>query len=123
MPKGLGGGVYRNGGTGGTPESALRVSHGKGFQDGALVGVLTAEPIDRVLDYKAPEGGVSTGDFVTVPLGPRKVVGVVWGPGEGSFDPAKIRRISGVLDAPPMRPEMREFLNRASDYTLTPLSM
>ncbi|MHA3980079.1 primosomal protein N' [Halovulum sp. GXIMD14794] len=99
------------------------MSHGRGFPEGALVGVLTAEPIDRVLDYKAPEGGVSTGDFVVVPLGPRKVVGVVWGPGEGSFDPAKIRRVAGVLDVPPMRPEMREFLARASDYTLTPLSM
>ena len=62
------------------------------YQAGELVGVLTTEPLGRVLDYKAPEGGCGDGDFVEVPLGPRRVIGVVWGPGEGKFDPARIRR-------------------------------
>ena len=92
------------------------------FQAGALVGVLTTQPLDRVLDYKAPEGGCSTGDFVEVPLGPRKVLGVVWGPGKGDYDISKIRAISRVLDTPPMRDEMRQFLMRAAEYTLTPMS-
>jgi hypothetical protein len=51
------------------------------FDEGALIGVLTAEPLDRMLDYKAPEGGCHLGAFVEVPLGPRKVIGVVWGAG------------------------------------------
>jgi primosomal protein N' (replication factor Y) (superfamily II helicase) len=89
---------------------------------GELVAVLTTEPLGRFLDYKAPEGGCGDGDFVEVPLGPRRVIGVVWGKGEGSFDPAKIRPINRVLDAPPMRAEMRSFLGRAADYTLTPLA-
>jgi|GEM_PF-3112559 len=93
------------------------------FAQGALVAVLTAEPLNRFLDYKAPEGGLTTGAFVVVPLGPRRVLGVVWGPGEGSFDPAKIRTVVSVLDVPPMRAEMQEFLQRAADYTLTPMSM
>ena len=75
-----------------------------------------------LLDYRAPEGGCGTGDFVEVPLGPRKVIGVVWGKGEGKFDPARIRPITRVLDAPPMRAELRSFLARAADYTLTPLA-
>jgi hypothetical protein len=45
------------------------------FDEGALIGVLTAEPLDRMLDYKAPEGGCHLGAFIEVPLGPRKVIG------------------------------------------------
>ena len=91
------------------------------FQTGETVGVLTTEPLGRVLDYKAPGGGCGTGDFVEVPLGPRRVLGVVWGPGDGKWDPAKVRPVNRVLDASPMREELRAFLSRAADYTLTPL--
>ena len=91
------------------------------FGEGERVGVLTTEPLGRVLDYRAPEGGCGMGDFVEVPLGPRRVLGVVWGPGEGSFDMAKLRPVGRVLDARPMRAELRAFLTRAADYTLTPL--
>ena len=92
------------------------------YEAGELVGVLTTEPLGRILDYKAPEGGCGDGDFVEVPLGPRKVIGVVWGKGEGKFDPARIRAIYRVLDAAPMRAELRSFLSRAAEYTLTPMA-
>ncbi len=92
------------------------------FDQGDLVAVLTAQPIDRFLDYKAPEGGCHLGAFVEVPLGPRKVLGVVWGPGAGDFDYAKVRSVIRVLDVAPMRDEMQQFLTRAADYTLTPMS-
>ena len=92
------------------------------FTEGTLVGVLTAEPLDRVLDYRAPEGGCEIGAFVEVPLGPRRVIGVVWGRGQGGYDPTKIRKIANVVDVAPMRPEMRQFLERAAQYTFTPLS-
>ena len=92
------------------------------FYEGDLVAVLTAQPIDRFLDYKAPESGCHLGAFVEVPLGPRKVLGVVWGKGAGDFDYAKVRSVMRVLDVAPMREEMREFLTRAADYTLTPMS-
>ena len=91
------------------------------FASGDLVGVLTTQPLDRVLDYRAPEGGCSLGQFVEVPLGPRKVLGVVWGPGEGGYDPAKVRPIIRALDAVPMGEGMRAFLTRAAEYTLTPM--
>lgn len=92
------------------------------FARGAPVAVLTAEGLDRFLDYRAPEGGVSPGDFVAVPLGPRRVLGVVWGPGLGGFPAEKLRDIAHRLEVTPMRAEMREFLTRAADYTLTPLT-
>ena len=92
------------------------------FNEGDLVGVLTAQPIDRVLDYKAPEGGVMLGAFVEVPLGPRKVLGVVWSKGAGDFDYSKVRSVIRVLDVAPMRDEMHAFLSRVAQYTLTPMS-
>jgi primosomal protein N' (replication factor Y) len=92
------------------------------FPHGALIAVLTTQPLDRVLDYRAPEGGCHIGAFVEVPLGPRRVLGVVWGPGRGDFDLAKVRHAWRVLDVAPMREEMQEFLTRAADYTMTPLS-
>ncbi len=91
------------------------------FDQGELVAVLTTQPLDRTLDYKAPEGGCFLGAFVEVPLGPRKVLGVVWGAGRGDFDRSKIRSVIRVLDVAPMREEMRLFLQRAADYTLTPM--
>lgn len=91
------------------------------FDEGALVGVLTTQPLGRALDYKAPEGGCHLGAFVEVPLGPRKVIGCVWGPGQGDYDYAKIRSVIRVLDAAPMRLEMRDFLQKAAAYTLTPM--
>jgi len=92
------------------------------FHEGDLVGVLTTQPLDRVLDYKAPEGGCHLGAFVEVPLGPRKVLGVVWGKGAGDFDYNKVRSVVRVLDVAPMADEMQQFLQKAADYTLTPMS-
>ncbi|WP_271974739.1 primosomal protein N' [Falsirhodobacter sp. 20TX0035] len=91
------------------------------FAEGDLVGVLTTEPLGRPLDYKAPAGGCTAGDLVEVPLGPRRVLGCVWGKGEGNFDIHRVRPVTRVLDAAPLRDEMRTFLQRAADYTLTPL--
>lgn len=113
---GLGRGLPQRAGKGKAARVADRV-----YRAGDLVGVLTTEPLGRVLDYRALPGGCGDGDFVEVPLGPRRVLGVVWGPGEGRFDPTKVREVGRVLDAAPMRAELRAFLGRAADYTLTPL--
>ncbi len=99
------------------------MSNNSFFSAGTAVAVLTTEPLGRLLDYRAPENGVNLGAFVKVPLGPRQVLAVVWAAGQGGFDPAKMRRITAVLDVPPMRDEMVEFMTRAADYTVTPLSM
>ena len=93
------------------------------FAPGALLAVLTTQPLGRTLDYRAPEGGCAAGDFLEVPLGPRRVLGVAWGAAAGDYDPAKIKPASRVLDVPPMRAEMRQFLTRVADYTLTDMSM
>ena len=94
----------------------------KSFVHNELVSVLTTQPINRFLDYKVPFGGLIQGSFVEVPLGPRKVIGVVWGPGQGGYDPKKIRSISNILEIAPMHLEMQEFLTRVGRYTLTSLN-
>ncbi|MDO5371151.1 primosomal protein N' [Paracoccus sp. (in: a-proteobacteria)] len=90
------------------------------FPQGARIGVLTTEPVG-LLDYLSPEGGVLLGQLVVVPLGPRRVLGVVWGKGMGDFDAAKLRPIARLVDAAPFGEGMLEFIGRAADYTLTPL--
>jgi len=100
----------------------IKHASSQNFTDGELVSVLTTQPIDRLLDYKAPKEGVKLGSFVEVPLGPRKVIGVVWCEGKGDFDKNKIRTISNRLDVPEMQPKMMEFLSRAGQYTLTPMN-
>jgi primosomal protein N' (replication factor Y) len=84
------------------------------------VAVLTTEPVG-VLDYRAPEGGAAPGDFVECPLGPRRVAGVVWGPGVSDLPAERLRPVLRRLDAPPLGAELRTFLARAAAYTLTPL--
>ena len=96
-------------------------THDTFFPAGHAVAVLTTQPLGRTLDYRAPEGGCHSGAFVEVPLGPRRVLGVVWGPAAGDYDPDKLRHVYRVLDVAPMREEMREFLSRVAAYTLTPM--
>ena len=93
------------------------------FKESDLVAVLTSQPLDQMLDYKAPLGGCWQGAFVEVPLGPRKILGVVWGAGKGDFDYSRVRSVMRVLDVAPMQPSMQEFLRRVSDYTLSPMPM
>ena len=90
------------------------------FPQGARIGVLTTEPVG-LLDSLSPEGGVLLGQLVVVPLGPRRVLGVVWGKGTGDFDAAKLRPVARLVDAAPFGEGMLEFIGRAADYTLTPL--
>ncbi|MBT4567992.1 MAG: primosomal protein N' [Marinovum sp.] len=105
-----------------TPNAEQSVQQAAFFQQDDLISVITTQPIERALDYRAPEGGCFDGAYVEVPLGPRKVLGVVWGAGQGGYDAAKIRPVLRVLDVAPMTPEMKLFLQRAADYTVTPFS-
>jgi primosomal protein N' (replication factor Y) (superfamily II helicase) len=89
---------------------------------GARVAVVTDGGLDRMLDYVAPPDGVVTGALVEVPLGPRRVLGCVWGEAEGGIDAARLRPVTRVLPVPPLRPALRAFLARAAEYTMTPLT-
>ena len=93
------------------------------YNENERIAVVTTEPFARFLDYLAPEGGCKIGSFLILPLGKRKVMGVVWGPGDGHYDLSKLRNAISVIDAPPMSFSMRKFLEAVSDYTITPLNL
>lgn len=75
------------------------------------------------LDYKLPAGiEAGPGSIVVVPLGPRKITGVVWD--ETVFpadpvDPKKLRAVYEVLDVPPLSDGLRALINWTADYYIT----
>ncbi|MEO1562984.1 MAG: primosomal protein N' [Pseudomonadota bacterium] len=93
----------------------------RNYPGGTPLSVLTTQPLDGPLDYLAPEGGAALGAFVKVPLGPRQVLGVIWGEAQGDYPVEKLRPITAVVDVPPMRADMQDFLMKTGAYTLTPL--
>ncbi|MBU2090516.1 MAG: primosomal protein N', partial [Alphaproteobacteria bacterium] len=92
--------------------------------DGAThdrVTVLLPLPVGEGYDYRVPADlALEEGDFVTVPLGRRSVIGVVWGLG-GSSDIAetRLKDVIARLDAPPMSAVLRRFVAWVAAYTLT----
>jgi primosomal protein N' (replication factor Y) (superfamily II helicase) len=86
------------------------------------VRVLLPLPLPAPLDYRLPTGAPPpAGSFVRVELGPRRVVGVVWDAGSDEELPAaRLKPLIEVLPAPPLRPELRRFIERVAAYTLAP---
>ena len=88
----------------------------------AVVNVLIPLAVPKLFAYRVPpDMSVSAGDFVRVPFGARRVSGVVW-----ETDPdlgpaaAKLKDIFAKHDAPPLRPEMRQFIDWVAAYVMAP---
>lgn len=80
------------------------------------------------LDYRVPEGmGAPFGSIVMVPLGPRKVPGVVWEPESfpsEEIDFKKLRPLLEVREVPPLRAPLRRLIEwTASYYFASPASV
>jgi primosomal protein N' (replication factor Y) len=84
------------------------------------VDVLVPLALDQAYSYRVPAGvTLAPGDFVSVPLGPNEYAGVVWG--EGTAEPRlhnRLKEISGKLDLPPLKDELRSFVDWMANYTL-----
>jgi primosomal protein N' (replication factor Y) len=78
--------------------------------------------LPAALDYLAPaEGSLpEPGSFVRVPLGPRRVVGVVWDRAGGDLPAGDLKPIVELLPVPALRPELRRFVERVAAYTMSP---
>ncbi len=90
------------------------------------VSVLLPIPADRPYSYAVPEAmNLVPGDFVQVPLGPRKVAAVVWEPtdDDNPVDPAKLRLVEQRFDCPPLTRAMRDFVDWVAHYTVSPAGM
>ena len=85
------------------------------------VGVLLPLPLTGPYDYQAPPGmDLRLGDYVEVPLGPRRVAGVVWTAGTGHLEYTRLRPVGRRFDLPPMGATTRRFIDWVASYTLSP---
>ncbi|MEZ5890540.1 MAG: primosomal protein N' [Xanthobacteraceae bacterium] len=91
-----------------------------------IFDVLVPVALDHPYSYRAADGvALAPGDLVTVPLGPRDYAGVVWAE-QGAPDRRldnRLKDITGRLDIPPLRDELRRFIDWVADYTLSPRGM
>ena len=91
-----------------------------------FVDVLVPVALDHTYSYRVPSGlELKPGDIVAVPLGAREVVGVVWAD-DVTIRPGLHNRMKDVelkLDYPPVKPELRKFVDWVSEYTLSPRGM
>ncbi len=101
--------------------------------------VLLPLPVETPFDYAIPDnlsiqtshpdarhnlGDLKTGDWVSVPFGPRKVHGVVWtltGDEDNPLPFSKLKPLTSKLDAPPLSSDMIHFVEWVANYTLFPM--
>jgi primosomal protein N' (replication factor Y) len=91
-----------------------------------FVDVLVPVALDHPYSYRVPENlALAPGDLVAVPLGAREALGVVWAD-DVAIRPGLHNRMKDVeakLDYPPLKPELRRFVDWVSAYTLSPRGM
>ncbi len=91
------------------------------FAAGAAVAVLLPLPLAGAYDYRVPHRlSLVEGVFVQVPLGRRRVAGVVWGAAEGGLPAARLKEVEARLEAPPLPAVSRRFVEWVAAYTLAP---
>ncbi|BBK34153.1 primosomal protein N' [Allostella humosa] len=85
------------------------------------MAVLLPLPLAGAYDYAVPDGlVVGPGDYVMVPLGGARHVGIVWGPATGEVAAARLKPIERRYDVPPMPDVHRRFVERVAAYTVSP---
>ncbi|MCJ9427890.1 primosomal protein N' [Kordiimonas marina] len=88
------------------------------------VSVLLPLPLGGALDYRVPDhlaGLLVPGMLVEVPLSGRTATGVVWdGKSTGKRLPIqKLKPVEALVDAPPLREDLRRFVDWVAAYTLS----
>jgi primosomal protein N' (replication factor Y) len=92
-----------------------------------IVDVLVPVALDQTYSYRVPEGlALAPGDVVTVPLGARgETIGVVWAENDNPNPRLhnRMKDVVGKLDVPPLKPELRQFVDWVAGYTLSARGM
>ena len=94
-----------------------------GVSEPARVRVLLPLPLDAPYDYLVPEEmQLEAGAVVEVPLGRRRVPGVVWDadPGSSGVAASKLRPVLRRFDVPPIPGSVRRFVDWVAAYYLAP---
>ncbi|HUN42718.1 MAG TPA: primosomal protein N' [Acetobacteraceae bacterium] len=86
------------------------------------VSVLLPYPFPGPFDYGVPAGcDPHPGDVALVPLNRREEMGVVWdAPADNAVPDHKLKPLIGLVDAPPMKEELRRLVDWMAAYTLAP---
>ncbi len=91
-----------------------------------IVDVLIPVALDQAYSYRVPDPmELSAGDIVRVPLGAREYTAVVWAdnPNPNPRLDNRLKDVAAKLDLPPLREELRRFVDWVADYTLSPRGM
>ena len=91
-----------------------------------VVDVLVPVALDRAYSYRVPDDmALKPGDIVSVPLGARAATAVVWAenPTPNPRLDNRLKDIDEKLDVPPLKDELRGFVDWVSTYTLSPRGM
>jgi primosomal protein N' (replication factor Y) len=86
-----------------------------------VVDILLPVALDQAYSYRVPDGmALAPGDLVGVPLGARGAIGVVWAenPAPNPRLDNRLKYVEERLDFPPLKPELRQFVDWVSDYAL-----
>jgi primosomal protein N' (replication factor Y) len=91
-----------------------------------FVDVLVPVALDQTYSYRVPDGlELQPGDIVTVPLGARDAMAVVWAD-NANPEPRLHNRLKDVADkfeVPALRGELRSFVDWVANYTLSARGM
>jgi primosomal protein N' (replication factor Y) len=91
------------------------------YGPGARIAVLLPLPLSGCYDYRVSDGTtLAPGDVVEVPLGRRRAIGVVWGPGSDAVPESKLRKVVDRLPVPAVGEDNRRFIDWVAAYTVTP---
>ena len=91
-----------------------------------VVDILLPVALDQAYSYRVPEElDLDAGDIVCVPLGARAAMAVVWSenPNPNPRLDNRMKDVEEKLDVPPLKPELRKFVDWVSTYTLAPRGM
>ena len=88
-----------------------------------FVQVLLPRPFNELFDYKTDEK-VGLGNIVKVPFGREFLIGVVWKIGKASnLDDKKIKKIAEILPYPPLKENLRKFVEFVAGYNMAYLGL
>jgi primosomal protein N' (replication factor Y) len=86
-----------------------------------VIDILLPVALDQAYSYRVPDGmALAPGDLVSVPLGARAATGVVWAenPAPNPRLDNRLKYVEERLDLPPLKPELRHFVDWVADYAL-----